>query len=168
MSGPVNLSMIRCCVNGCGAEVGAPDGELASALESHLRAFHTMNEIVPALTAGAARWWAVESRKADAGEPMCACGVYRAAIEGKCANCAFLSAKIAAAPDPLPPIDLAMPDPDPSRRPSAIFRPALKFDGEVGGTASWWTATYGDLRVTGDTPEAAMDAFDRAWKAGTP
>lgn len=48
------------------------------------------------------------------------------------------------------------------RRPSAVFRPAIGRDGDQ------WFALYGpDLQVGvagfGDSPEAAMQAFDKAW-----
>lgn len=52
-------------------------------------------------------------------------------------------------------------------RPSAVYRPSLSLDGNS------WIALYGDNLQTGcvgagDTPDAAMWDFDRAWhtKAG--
>lgn len=48
------------------------------------------------------------------------------------------------------------------QRPAAVFRPALSMDG------SQWCALYGDnlqdgVCGFGDTPDAAMRAFDQAW-----
>lgn len=48
------------------------------------------------------------------------------------------------------------------QRPSVVFRPALSVDGDQ------WCALYGDnlqegVAGFGDTPAAAMYAFDRAW-----
>lgn len=48
------------------------------------------------------------------------------------------------------------------QRPSVLFRPGLSMDGDQ------WCALYGDnlqdgVAGFGDTPEAAMRAFDRAW-----
>lgn len=52
-------------------------------------------------------------------------------------------------------------------RPSAIYRPALMADGDQ------WLALYGEdimsgLAGFGDTPEAAMRAFDKAWHEQKP
>lgn len=53
-------------------------------------------------------------------------------------------------------------------RPSAVYRPALTLDGTA------WCALYGENLMDGvagfgDTPEAAMRAFDEAWmKQRTP
>lgn len=49
-------------------------------------------------------------------------------------------------------------------RPSALYRPRLSVDGNQ------WCALYGDnlqdgVAGFGDSPEAAMAAFDRAWTA---
>jgi len=48
------------------------------------------------------------------------------------------------------------------QRPAVVFRPVLSIDG------SQWCALYGDnlqngVAGFGDTPEAAMRAFDHAW-----
>lgn len=48
------------------------------------------------------------------------------------------------------------------QRPAAVFRPALTIDGDQ------WCALYGDnlqdgVAGFGDTPDAAMRAFDLAW-----
>lgn len=48
------------------------------------------------------------------------------------------------------------------RRPSAVYRPSIKMDGDK------WSALYGDnlqdgVAGFGDTPAAAMADFDRAW-----
>ena len=48
------------------------------------------------------------------------------------------------------------------QRPAVVFRPALSVDGDQ------WCALYGDdlqngVAGFGDTPAAAMYAFDRAW-----
>lgn len=54
------------------------------------------------------------------------------------------------------------------QRPSAVYRPALMLDGTA------WCALYGENLMDGvagfgDTPDAAMRAFDEAWmKARTP
>lgn len=54
------------------------------------------------------------------------------------------------------------------RRPSVVFRPSLLQDGAA------WCALFGDnlqegVAGFGDTPEAAMTAFDQAWwKERTP
>lgn len=54
------------------------------------------------------------------------------------------------------------------QRPAVVFRPALSIDGDQ------WCALYGDnlqdgVAGFGDTPAAAMYAFDRAWlNAKTP
>jgi hypothetical protein len=47
-------------------------------------------------------------------------------------------------------------------RPSAVYRPSIKMDGDQ------WSALYGDnlqdgVAGFGDTPAAAMAAFDQAW-----
>ena len=53
------------------------------------------------------------------------------------------------------------------QRPAAIFRPALSIDGNQ------WCALYGDnlqdgVCGFGDTPAAAMSAFDHAWLTSKP
>lgn len=50
-----------------------------------------------------------------------------------------------------------------ARRPSRVWRPALMIDGDQ------WCALYGanlqdGVAGFGDSPAAAMEAFDRAWK----
>jgi hypothetical protein len=52
-------------------------------------------------------------------------------------------------------------------RPSAIYRPAISIDGNQ------WCALYGEnlqdgVAGFGDTPEAAMAAFDKAWHEKMP
>jgi hypothetical protein len=48
------------------------------------------------------------------------------------------------------------------QRPSVLFRPTLSQDGNA------WLAIYGDLPTgvvgSGDTPAAAMESFDLAWR----
>jgi hypothetical protein len=48
-------------------------------------------------------------------------------------------------------------------RPSVLYRPALSLDGNM------WCALYGDnlqdgCAGFGETPEKAMEAFDKAWR----
>ena len=52
------------------------------------------------------------------------------------------------------------------RRPSAVYRPTLTLDGNA------WCALYGanlqdGVAGFGDTPAAAMAAFDEAWNASS-
>lgn len=52
-----------------------------------------------------------------------------------------------------------------TQRPAVIFRPVLRMDGNQ------WCALYGDnlqdgVCGFGDTPAAAMSAFDQAWLTG--
>ena len=51
-------------------------------------------------------------------------------------------------------------------RPSAVYRPILKIDGDQ------WCALYGDnlqdgVAGFGDTPSAAMRAFDKEWESSS-
>jgi hypothetical protein len=48
-------------------------------------------------------------------------------------------------------------------RPSVLYRPTLKRVVSVAGER--WVATCGDLVAFGDSPDAAMRAFDAAWTA---
>lgn len=42
-------------------------------------------------------------------------------------------------------------------RPSVLYRPSISIDGDQ------WCALYGGVAGFGDSPDAAMRAFDKAW-----
>jgi len=49
-------------------------------------------------------------------------------------------------------------------RPSAIYRPILKYVYDSRTENSYWTATYGDYFKAGNSPKKAMENFDKGWE----
>ena len=48
-------------------------------------------------------------------------------------------------------------------RPAVLYRPALRKWVWPDERGTYWTAHYGDVEARGDSPEQAMENFDKAW-----
>lgn len=49
-------------------------------------------------------------------------------------------------------------------RPAVLYRPALRFWQWHDERGSYWTARYEDCCARGDSPEQAMEEFDKKWR----